>query len=322
MENWNWLRSQLTPPRFRSWQTLTLIGLVLWLMSAIAVLAEPDYQFQDAPLTRLGWLFFFASVVWWQSVTPWTIGRISLGPAIIAAVFCSIFLQDANGELSRWVFLAYPLLVSLLVILPYCVNDENKPRLPASDVRPGIALKILLSLLCSCWIQFTFVLQDWVATYPSLRLADFSESQFVVRVGSPFDLRGYTIARTVEAFFKRRVSDRSWSEVERLLLEARRDRDYLWQNLNRERNGDSQDRTWYAELNLQSEGDNAYRLTIPIYWQHPWLDENWNRLVLECRVFQDPMAEESAGEIGAIACNTDTQEIFGRILDASNPDSP
>ena len=58
MENWNWLRSQLTPPRIRSWQTLILSSFITWFLSFLVVLSEPEIEFYSSPLTGLGWAFF------------------------------------------------------------------------------------------------------------------------------------------------------------------------------------------------------------------------------------------------------------------------
>ncbi|WP_159783503.1 DUF5357 family protein [Sodalinema gerasimenkoae] len=314
MENWNWLRSQLTPPQVRSWQTLILSSFVTWFLSFLVVLSEPDLEFYSSPLTRLGWVFFLVGLIWWQSIQPWRLGPISLTPSIIAAVFCSLFLQNSQGELSQWVFLVYPVLTTLIAALPNCRNNNNRPSVPSPQRRPLILIQLLIALLCTCWLQLTFVLQDWIETYPNLATADLSQSQFVLRTGTPFQLRGYDLLRPIEGQLDRSFRRRSWSEIERDLLDLRQDPENFWRSLNIEPSDRIGTLERYPQAQLTSDGDEGYYLTITLYWYHPWFEEQREQLSLRCHLYPVSDPEERAGpgpsDLGLMTCNTDSEELF------------
>ncbi|MCC5896379.1 MAG: DUF5357 family protein [Phormidium sp. BM_Day4_Bin.17] len=314
MENWNWLRSQLTPPQVRSWQTLILSSFITWFLSFLVVLSEPDFEFHSSPLTRLGWVFFLVGLIWWQSIRPWKLGIISFTPSIIAAVFCSLFLQNAQGELSQWVFLVYPILTTLIAALPNCRNTNNRPCIPPPQQRPLILIQLLIALLCSCWLQLTFVLQDWIETYPNLATADLSQSQFVLRTGTPFQLRGYELLRPIQGRLQGFLRDRPWPEIERTLLELRQNPENFWRSLNIEASDRIGTLERYPQAQLTSDGDQGYYLSITLYWYHPWFEEQREQLSLRCHLYPVPDPEGQAGptpaEIARVICNTDSEQLF------------
>ncbi|TVR16323.1 MAG: hypothetical protein EA395_00470 [Phormidium sp. GEM2.Bin31] len=313
MENWNWLRSQLTPPQLRSWQTLILSSFVTWFLSFLVVLSEPDFEFYTSPLTRLGWVFFLVGLIWWQSIQPWKLGPISFTPSIIAAVFCSLFLQNNQGQLSQWVFLVYPILTTLIAALPNCRTKNNRPSLPSSEQRPLILIQLLIAVLCSCWLQLTFVLQDWIETYPNLATADLSQSQFVLRTGTPFQLRGYERLSRVQGQLIS-LRGRPWPEIERRLLDVRQNPENFWRSLNIEASDRIGTLERYPQAQLTSDGDQGYYLSITLYWYHPWFEEQREQLSLRCHLYPVPDPEESANpnppDIGIMTCNTDDQQLF------------
>ncbi|NMG58256.1 hypothetical protein E1H12_06885 [Geitlerinema sp. P-1104] len=314
MENWNWLRSQLTPPQVRSWQTLILCSFATWFLSFLVVLSEPDIEFYSSPLTRLGWVFFLVGLIWWQSIHPWKLGPISFTPSIIAAVFCSLFLQNNQGQLSQWVFLIYPILTTLIAALPYCQNKNSRPSLPSSEQRPLIIIQLLIALLCSCWLQLTFVLQDWIETYPNLAIADLSHSQFVLRTGTPFQLRGYELLATIQEPIEGFLSGHPWSEIERRLLDVRQNPEDFWRSLNIKPSDRIGSLKRYPQAQLTRDADQGYYLTITLYWYHPWFEEQREHLSLRCHLYPVPNPEELTNpnppNIGIITCNTDSQQLF------------
>lgn len=312
--DWEWLRSQLTPPRWRSWQSLFWVSVVVWFFSGLLVLSEPSLTFGSSPLTELGGLLFVAAIVWWQTTDPWTLGKLSLGPGAIAALFATVVLRNDAGELARWVFVVYPLLAWAIAVAPLFVKRRSRlriptPHLPEGKYRPPILVKLSVALVCSCWIHFTFLLQDWVAAYPTLQAADLSDSSFVVRVGLPFNRRGYEMVRAIEAYLQRNFADRTWSETERLLMEINRDRQFRRQlapTATRIFGADNFD----LAFKIASPSENEYVLTIPIAWRHRWLDDVRRDFELTCRVVRVDPGVNGSVDLSAVTCETDTRSIF------------
>lgn len=321
MDNWNWLRSQLTPPQIRSWQTLILASFVTWFFSLLVMLSDPEVEFQNFALTRLGWVFFLVGFIWWQSLHPWKLGSLSLTPGFIAAVFCCLFLTNTQGELSQWVFLFYPILTALIAALPACRNGKNRLSFPPLQQRPVIMLQLLIALLCSCWLQLTFVLQDWIDTYPNLAQANLSESQFVLRTGTPFQLRGYHLFEPLQEQLKRHLHDRPWPEIERELLEVRQNPENFWRTLNIEPTDTVAGLPRYPQAHLTRDGGQGYYLTITLSWSHPWFEEQREQLSLRCHLYpRSPEGRPGKGnpsDISLLICNTDNQEIFNPIYTPS-----
>ncbi|MDC0831972.1 hypothetical protein AY599_06790 [Leptolyngbya valderiana BDU 20041] len=327
MDNWKWVRSQFQPPKFASWQTLMLTSWGIWLISLALVLAEPSFQLADSPITRLGWVVFLFALAWWQSSNPWKILGISLGPGIVAAVLCTMFFRDESGRVPRWAFVAFPLVTSTIAVLPSFVGKQRNFKIPSVEKRPALLLRGLIATVFSCWIYFTFLLQDWVADYPGVRLADLTESNFIVRVASPSQLRGYAIARTVEVFLEKHFKDRSWSEIEKILLNVRADPNLVRRNLEPEIQQIQGDRPWDISLRVGGNGRDEYRLFVQLYWERYWLDENGQTITLMCRVKRQevPPAIEAQQRdtTGSLQCNTDTQAIFTpyTVFEESQPES-
>jgi|GEM_PF-3521046 len=317
MENWNWLRSQLTPPQIRSWQTLILASFVTWFFSLLVMLSEPDVEFQSFPLTRLGWVFFLVGFIWWQSLHPWKLGSLSLTPGLIAAVFCCLFLTNPDGELSQWVFLFYPILTTLIAVLPACRNPKNRLSLPAPQRRPVIMLQLLIALLCSCWLQLTFVLQHWIDTYPQLARTNLSQSQFVLRTGTPFQLRGYPQLQALQKGLKTHFDGPPWPETERKLLDLRQNPENFWRTLNIGATEATDGLVRYPQASLTRDEQQGYYLTIRLSWSHPWFEERREHLSLRCHLY--PVSSDGGYGTGSpsdeseIACDTDNAEIFNSI---------
>ncbi len=321
MDNWNWLRSQLTPPQIRSWQTLILASFVTWFFSLLVMLSDPEVEFQNFALTRLGWVFFLVGFIWWQSLHPWKLGSLSLTPGLIAAVFCCLFLTNTQGELSQWVFLFYPILTALIAALPACRNGKNRLSFPPLKQRPLIMLQLLIALLCSCWLQLTFVLQDWIDTYPNLAQANLSQSQFVLRTGTPFQLRGYHRLQPLQEQLKEHLHNDAWPEIEQKLLEVRQNPENFWRTLNIEPTDTVAGLPQYPQARLTRDDGQGYYLTITLFWSHPWFEEQREQLSLRCHLY--PLSPEgrpgkgNPSDTSLLICNTDNQEIFNPIYTPS-----
>ncbi|MGC9505150.1 DUF5357 family protein [Baaleninema sp.] len=309
MENWKWLRSQLQPPKFASWQTLILASWIVWLISLAIVLAEPSFQFADSPVTRLGWVLFLIGLAWWQSSHPWKILGISLSPGIVAAVACTVFFRDESGRVPRFAFVVFPLITSAIAILPAFAGKKREVKIPPIEKRPALLLRGLIAAVLSCWIYFAFLLQDWIADYPGLWAADLTDSNFTVRVATPTQLRGYAISHVVERFLENNFKNRSWSEIEKMLLNLRRDPDLVRRTLESEVRQIQGNRPWNIAVRVGGNGENEYRLVVELYWERAWLDENGRTLTLVCQIEKRQDAPE-----GSIECNTDTEAIFAPDL--------
>ena len=158
------------------------------------------------------------------------------------------------------------------------------------------------------------MLQYWIEAYPNLATADLSQSQFVLRTGTPFQLRGYELLRPIPDRLDRYFNRRPWSEIERILLEVRQNPENFWRSLNIEPSARIGTLEQYPRAELTSDGDEGYYLTITLYWYHPWFDEQREQLSLHCHLYPVSPSQErlspNPSDIGRVICNTDSQQLF------------
>ncbi|MBP0000722.1 MAG: DUF5357 family protein [Cyanobacteria bacterium SID2] len=324
MENWKWLRSQLQPPKLMSWQTLMLACMGTWLLSFLVVLSDPNAQFSNSNWTRLGWVLFILSVTWWQTVDPWKIWKVSIGPGIIAAVLCSIFFRNDFNNLPRVAFLVWPLLTSTIAAIPSFVGKSKNWRVPPVDERPKLLLQTLLALVVTCWISLTFLLQDWIVQYPGILSADLTQSDFVVRLGTPIELRGYRIERTIKAVLESQMRNKTWSEIERFLLEVKKNPKWLEDTVTGS-SENREDRSLQVTLDIYGDTDDEYQLSVTFFWWNRWFQDMQGSMVLTCRVRREDTSPAFSANYrdtgGSMECNTDNQVIFSTQTEDIQEDS-
>ncbi len=219
---YNWLHKTFKLPLAFSWQTLFLLSVfsyfMAWLSSGII----------QELLINFGWIFLIFGTFWATSSSKlFKIGNIHLSPWITGALVSIYIFSELTGELPRQALVFWPTISAIIASLPDLIDVASgfKLKAPSPQKRQDLVLLFGTQFVLSCWFQFDFVLQDWVAQYPSVLADDFRQSAFVYKVEAPLSSsvpEGAVILDEMEANLAKQLNARPWSEVERLLLEQER----------------------------------------------------------------------------------------------------
>ena len=289
------LRKSLTPPRLVSWQTLILISVLCCGMAFAykIVFLETAYQSANADdiLAGLSWVFLILAVDWWAREKSWYIGGFHLGSWLTGALIClfvlAVLSENSGRELPYLLLIIWPVISAMIALL-------HKLHKPAFDLSVAqVFILILTSLLISCWLEFYFLLQNWLQEYPSLRADNFERSAFVIKVdfSGRETARGVKMLNSIEEFLKNQVKDKSWPEVTEWLLEIDRQlkpwpakgqpwpkvRQWLMDNELGEAFDDKimanlgnleEDNWWYLKIKIEPD-DWQYELKLQAIWRGP-----------------------------------------------------
>lgn len=253
-----------------SGQTLILLSLFSWVMSLLV-----DNEIVRDFLAWLGWLFLTVGVGWVLAKVKQNILGIDVypGPWITGALACSfLFYGWSDVSLAA---ISWPILSTLIAIIPKFLKhglDVINPTLDGKKFavdRQEIILLLLFSTILSGWIQFFFVLQDWLQQYPSLVADEFTRSAFVIKLDSSSqNSRGVTFLNLAETALRDELETVPWSEVERWLFEADLEIPRLDVEIRQRIPKVEEDRLWALRGEV-SAGNPDYALTLRAVWRGP-----------------------------------------------------
>ena len=300
------IRGFLTPAQPASWQTLMLLSLF---SVVIALFMTPLPQ---RIVSSGGW-FFLITAVWWfvyekDVKAALTIDviftKFFLGPWIVSTLTCVALFGSWSGfgkfgSITPPMLICIPPLAALIAIAPDFIktNDVAKTpefTLPGTGKRQGLVLFVLSHFLIACWIQFYFLLQGWLAMYPSILSDDFSRSAFVVRVEPSFlqSSRGRDVLNAAENELRDRFNVQSWADTERWLFETKGD---TWvkdlqtsvQNRLKDKPGTGEVNLW--QLSAKVAGDTYdsgafYNLNLEATWTGPSANRQGYTVTKKCEI--------------------------------------
>lgn len=224
---YNWLRKNVNLPSAFSWQTLIVLSAFSFYM---AILAS---GFVKEMLIHFGWIFLILGVYWGTTranelrigykdpanpgfpVSPWITG------ALVSIYIFGVVADDETGEISRNMLIYWPIISAIIAAIPEYVGVGLKIKIPPREKRKNQFLLFASQILLSCWFQFHFLIQDYVAQYPTMVADDFRKSAFVVKWEAPLSTqtpRGAEILDAMGVQLREPLNARRWSDVERLLL--------------------------------------------------------------------------------------------------------
>lgn len=275
-----WLRNNITLPSAFSWQTLIVLSIFSFYMSILAG------GLVQGLVVNFAWIFLILGVFWGSTacsqlrigyktpaepgfpLSPWITG------ALVSIYIFGVLLDNETGQVSRGMIVSWPIISGIIAVLPdYLGVGGFKWKVPAPEKRQQEVLLIGSQILLSCWFQFHFVIQDYLAQYPSLRLDDFRKSAFVVKWESPLystTSRGADILSTMENDLERQFNARSWPEVERLLLQEERQKliETTQQQAKERLSRVEEDDLWDVTSTVSSRG-SGYNLELQAIWRGP-----------------------------------------------------
>jgi hypothetical protein len=211
------------PPKFFSWQTLFWLSVFSGVVSLLIVNA-----WISSFVGQVGWIFLTLSIVWATQPLKLTFLGWTFRPGSwIGAAFICWLLYFWNYTSFAFALILWPMVAAVISTIPRFLNLDRGQvfKLPNVAHRQKLITLYLTCAVLSCWITFHFVVQSWLARYPSLVLDDFSRSAFVVAVGQRFaeglspNSAGVRLLAIAEQQLVQQLNDQPWTDTERWLMQ-------------------------------------------------------------------------------------------------------
>jgi hypothetical protein len=293
------LRQNLVPNRWDAWQTLLLLS---GLSAVFAAITQPPVQ---TLLSSCGWLWLILSVWWfvYDVKKQLTFGFWFAGPWIVAAAIGGFLVSSIPAIPVEALLVLWAPVAAVIQLLPNCIRshpDQKTPEwiVPLVKHRQGMVLLLLSHLVVACWFQFYFLLQSWLADYPSLLADRFDRSAFVINVAPPAKVsRGADVLKLAEETLVAQLNQQNWPEVERWLLEIKQQLPQLQATVRQkleQQNPPSPENPWW-QINAQVTG-GEYDVQLQALWTGPASTPSGYRVILNCQVIPQ-MVVESPGAL-------------------------
>ncbi|BAY24468.1 hypothetical protein NIES2100_42630 [Calothrix sp. NIES-2100] len=284
------IKKFFVPDRAYSWQTLIYLSLFSWAISSFATGPIKD------TIAFFGWLFLIAGTAWYTTDDPARIpGTYMPVGAVITGFLVSVFAfgQQANGITSGTIVF-WPTFSALITAIPEFFEGSGtdyKTQLPKPEDRQKIVVLVASSMLLSCWIQFYFVVNNWIAEYPSLLSDNFQRSTFVIRTEPPVKVspNGAVILKELQPKLEQAIDKQSWAQVERWLQNANANLANLSQKILQDKRLREKDEKnlWRIEpriTNPNPRKKDEYNLDILSIWTGPSSDPRGYYLKKSCQI--------------------------------------
>lgn len=282
-------RKILIPPKAYSWQTFIYLSIFSWIMSYCATGYIRDI------IALFGWLFLIAGTAWYTTDDPLRVpGTFMPIGAVITGFLVSVFaFGNQQDVITPRTIVLWPTISALITAIPEFIegNDiDSKTRIPKPDDRPKIIVLVASCMIISCWLQFYFVMDNWLKQYPTLLSEDFARSSFVFTRIEPQKIptNGVIILDRLQPLVEEQIADKPWSEVERWLIEANVNVGRLgMQVLDNNLSQYEEKELWRVEprvFNIKS----GYRLDLLSIWTGPTANPRGFFLRKSCLI--DPIA--------------------------------
>ncbi|MBH8552851.1 DUF5357 domain-containing protein [Nostocaceae cyanobacterium CENA357] len=288
---YNRIRTILVPPKAYSWQTLIYLSVYSWVLSFFAI------GYIQNIIAFFGWLFLIAGTAWYTTDDPLRVpGTFMPVGAVITGFLVSVFAfgnQD-NGITSRTIVL-WPTISALITAIPEFfegTGTDSKAQIPKPEVRQRITVLVASCMVLSCWIQFYFVMDNWLKQYPSLLTDDFQRSTFVIRMEDAKKVKvpenGVLILDRLQPIVEAELAGQPWSQVERWLLDAKTQVGKLGQQVIDKNLAKFEEKElWSIEPRVVNT-KSGYILDLLSIWEGPTSNPKGYYLKKSCRI--EPVA--------------------------------
>ncbi|MEH2055873.1 MAG: septal junction protein FraD [Nostoc sp.] len=283
------VRKALAPPKAYSWQTFIYMSVFSWGLSYLATGYIKDI------IAFFGWLFLIAGTAWYTTEDPLRVpGTFMPVGAVITGFLVSVFaFGNQQDVITPRIIVFWPTISALITAIPEFIegNDTDaKARIPKPQDRQRIIILVASSMLLSCWIQFYFVMDNWLRQYPSLQADTFKNSTFVVRTEQPVKIpqNGVVILEKLQPIVVEQIAARPWSEVEKWLIDAKRKVEILGREIIQKNLGKYEEKElWHVEPRVANT-KSGYILDLLSIWIGPSSNPRGYYLKKSCRI--EPVA--------------------------------
>jgi hypothetical protein len=297
------IKKLFVPPKAYSWQTFIYLSGFSWLLSFFAV------GYVQNLIAFLGWIFLIAGTTWYTTEDPLRVpGTFMPVGALITGFLVSVFAfgHPEDGITPRTIVL-WPTIAAIITAIPDFIegtDTSTKAKLPKPEVREKIIVLLASCMLVSCWIQFYFVMDNWLKEYPSILIDNFERSTFVIKLPAPGEesetvgdtktevqkipKNGVTILDGLEIVVTENLNRRPWSQVEKWLIEANEQVRSLGNLVINQRLGEYEERKlWRVEARVTNT-ISKYQLDVLSIWDGPSSQPKGYYLQKTCRI--EPIA--------------------------------
>ncbi len=287
---YNRIRRILVPPKAYSWQTLLYLSLFSLLMSYLSTGYIKDL------IALCGWLFLIAGTAWYTTDNPLYVPGTNLPiGALITGFLVSVFAFGQEKEvLTPRTIVLWPTISAIITAIPEFfegTGTEAKTQIPKIEARQKMIVLLASCMVISCWLQFYFVVNNWLNQYPSVQVENIQRSALVVRSGPVVKVmpkNGVVILKELEPLVEEQISKKPWSEVEQWLIDARRRVEKLGKQVIETNLAAYDERfLWRVEPRI-SNVKSGYKLDLLSIWKGPSASTNGYYLKKSCRI--DPVA--------------------------------
>ncbi|HIK03460.1 MAG TPA: DUF5357 domain-containing protein [Trichormus sp. M33_DOE_039] len=284
------LKKLLIPPKAYSWQTLIYLSVFSGVMSYFAVTPIRDI------IALCGWLFLITGTAWYTTDDPLKVpGTYMPVGALVTGFLVSVFAFGNQKDLFTPITIVlWPTISALITAIPEFIegtDTDSKARIPKPEARQKILVLVGSCMIISCWLNFYFVMNNWLQEYPSLLADEFQSSTFVIRREEPEKVpaNGVLILNQLQPLVEAQISEKPWSEVERWLLEAnvkveQLGKDILDKNLSQL----DEKELWRVEPRVTNTKSGGYVLDLLSIWTGPSSSAKGYFLKKSCRI--EPLA--------------------------------
>lgn len=283
------LKEIFVPKQAYSWQTFIYLSIYSWILSYFAIGYIRDI------IAFFGWLFLIAGTAWYTTEDPLRVpGTFMPVGAAITGFLVSVFAfgNERDGITSNTIVL-WPTISALITAIPEFfegTGTDSKAQIPKPQVRQKITILVASCMILSCWLQFYFVVDNWLKEYPSLSADNFRRSTFVLSTekAEPVPINGLVILDRLQPLVEQEIGERPWSEVERWLLDAKKRVGNLGQQvINRNLAKYEEKELWRVEPRVVNT-KSGYTLDLLSIWIGPSYNPRGYYLKKSCRI--EPIA--------------------------------
>lgn len=308
------IRKVLVPPKAYSWQTFIYLSVFSWIISYFAIGYIKDI------IAFFGWLFLISGTAWYTTQDPLRVpGTFMPVGAVITGFLVSVFAFGSQRDIvTPTTIVFWPTISALITAIPEFIEGSDtdaKAQIPKPEDRQKIIILVASSMLLSCWLQFYFVVNNWLEQYPSLQADTFKTSTFVVRNEEPAKAppNGILILDRLQPIVEEQIAQTPWSEVEKWLLDAKQRVGSLGRGVIQKNLGKYEEKElWIVEPRV-SNTKSGYILDLLSIWIGPSSNPRGYYLKKSCRI--EPVAATiRAGDkitVGEIECDRLNKLIAG-----------
>ncbi|BAY79869.1 hypothetical protein NIES25_63570 (plasmid) [Nostoc linckia NIES-25] len=308
------IRKVLVPPKAYSWQTFIYLSVFSWIISYFAIGYIKDI------IAFFGWLFLISGTAWYTTQDPLRVpGTFMPVGAVITGFLVSVFAFGSQKDVvTPTTIVFWPTISALITAIPEFIEGSDtdaKAQIPKPEDRQRIIILVASSMLLSCWLQFSFVVDNWLEEYPSLQADTFKKSTFVVRneQAAKAPPNGILILDKLQPIVEEQIAQTPWSEVEKWLLDAKVRVGNLGRGVIQKNLGKYEEKElWRVEPRV-SNTKSGYILDLLSIWIGPSSNPRGYYLKKSCRI--EPVAATiKSGDkitVGEIECDRLNKFIAG-----------